>query len=315
MLKASLPLRVRVLVLTMIPSGGALTPALERLGYKPYTFKNTFQRGNAGTHPPEWASVLEGKKHFNLKLLTGDFDCLVGPPAAIAFDRVLRDCPAFTKVILVEEPDKDAWARDADQHLPQLLAATLKGSKRSVGKHFHTMVQMMLPSDKKLNRAAALEIFEERVKRAITADRLLVYRTSEGWEPLCEFLEKDVPEGVSFPPSDNGFEIFGVLEDRLRRAERLTLYVSIVMVAATVVMFWPFFGSIWASINEYYMDYKTAFATETETLRQEGREKDMSLRKAMVMSKDVTMAFEKKWRDEVIPPNDANATAAAAKKP
>jgi hypothetical protein len=311
MLRTSLPIRVRVLVLTMVPSGGAMTPALERLGYKPYTFKNSFQRGNAGTHPPEWAAVLEGKKHFNLKLLAGDFDCLVGPPAAIAFDRVLRDCPAFTKVVLVEEPDKEAWGRDADQHLPPLLAATLRGSRRSVGKHFHTMVQMMLPSDKKLSRAAALEIFEERVKRGIPADRLLVYRTSDGWEPLCDFLEKEVPEGIAFPTGDNGFEVFGLLEDRLQRAERLTLYVSVLMLAVTVVMFWPFLGNVWSSIKEYYADYKTAFSTETDTLRQEGREKDMSLRKAMVMSKDVTMAFEKKWRngpDDAATVSTGNAT-------
>lgn len=298
MLHASSSLRVRVLVLTMSPSGGALAPALERLGYKPYTFKNTFQRGNAGTHPPEWAAVLEGKKHFNLKLLANNFDCLVGPPAAMAFDRVLRDCPDFTKVVLVEEPDKEAWARDVEQYLPSLLAVTLKGSKRSVGKHFHTMISMMLPSDKKLSRVAALEIFEERARRTIVADKLLVFRTTDGWAPLCDFLGKDVPEGIPFPQAENDFEVFGQLEDRLRRAERVTLYVSIVMLAITVVMFWPFLGNIWGTVKEYYVDYRTAFATETETLRQEGREKDMSLRKAMVMSKDVTMAFEKKWRSE-----------------
>ncbi len=35
----------------------------------------------------------------------------------------------------------------------------------------------------------------EEVKRAIPPERLLVWDVSEGWGPLCEFLEVDVPDG------------------------------------------------------------------------------------------------------------------------
>jgi hypothetical protein len=68
------------------------------------------------------------------------------------------------------------------------------------------------------------------------------------------------------------------------------------MIAITAVLFWPFLGSIWETIKEYYIDYRNAFSTETEAMKQEDREKDMTLRKAMVMSKQVTMDFEKKWQ-------------------
>jgi sulfotransferase family protein len=33
----------------------------------------------------------------------------------------------------------------------------------------------------------------EAVKRAVPPERLLVWQVTEGWEPLCEFLEVDVP--------------------------------------------------------------------------------------------------------------------------
>ncbi|TPP67425.1 putative nad dependent epimerase/dehydratase, partial [Fasciola gigantica] len=33
----------------------------------------------------------------------------------------------------------------------------------------------------------------ERVKKTISPKRLLVYDISEGWEPLCQFLQKPVP--------------------------------------------------------------------------------------------------------------------------
>jgi len=52
------------------------------------------------------------------------------------------------------------------------------------------------------DRAYALEEFErhnEEVKRSVPPERLLVYEVSEGWKPLCDFLEVEVPEGVPFP--------------------------------------------------------------------------------------------------------------------
>jgi hypothetical protein len=286
----------------MAPSGGFMVPALERLGFKPYCFTNVYQRGNASLHPPEWAAVIEGKKKFDAKILDNKFDCLVGPPAAIAFDRILKECPAFTKVVLVEEADKEQWARDYDQYVVPLLHMTKKTSKRSIGMHFHNMIANMFPDDKKLGRIAALEIYEERVKRVIPRDSLLVFRHGDGWEPLAKFLGKDVPnaEEVTFPPLDNPFECCGHLEDRIKRAESMTMYATVFLICASLVAFWPVVRSMSSAFGEYYRDYQLAFNNEIGSLQQEGKEKDMSVRKAMILSKQVTMDFEEKWRDKGI---------------
>ncbi|MGP0100621.1 MAG: sulfotransferase family protein [Solirubrobacteraceae bacterium] len=42
----------------------------------------------------------------------------------------------------------------------------------------------------------------ERVKRVVPAERLLVWEVTDGWEPLCEFLEVDVPDGP-FPHAND----------------------------------------------------------------------------------------------------------------
>ena len=39
----------------------------------------------------------------------------------------------------------------------------------------------------------------EAIKAAVPKERLLVYRLGEGWEPLCRFLGREVPEEVQFP--------------------------------------------------------------------------------------------------------------------
>jgi hypothetical protein len=45
---------------------------------------------------------------------------------------------------------------------------------------------------------AAMERFNQEVQDTVPADRLLVWSVSDGWEPLCEFLELPVPD-TPFP--------------------------------------------------------------------------------------------------------------------
>jgi len=50
-------------------------------------------------------------------------------------------------------------------------------------------------------REHAIGVFEghiEEVRRTIPARRLLVYRVTDGWEPLCAFLKRAVPD-AAFP--------------------------------------------------------------------------------------------------------------------
>ena len=52
--------------------------------------------------------------------------------------------------------------------------------------------------DDKEATIAAFERHNEHVKATVPAGRLLVYEVSEGWEPLCDFLDLPVPE-AAFP--------------------------------------------------------------------------------------------------------------------
>ena len=46
--------------------------------------------------------------------------------------------------------------------------------------------------------ATAMERYHEEVRTTVPAERLLVWSVSDGWEPLCEFLELPVPD-ADFP--------------------------------------------------------------------------------------------------------------------
>ena len=49
-------------------------------------------------------------------------------------------------------------------------------------------------------------IHNHRVKSIVSADKLLVYNVKEGWKPLCDFLECEVPT-VAFPSENVKAEI------------------------------------------------------------------------------------------------------------
>lgn len=170
----------KVLVLTMTPNGGAMTPALRALGYKPYTFENTYRSGNAMSHTKEWRAVLLGQKEFDTVVLSGtteakhtqkdkdvtgdnktggtseeggaaadknalrDYDALVGPPATLAYRAILRACPRSTRVILVEEGDKLSWEQEFDQVVsPVIDQAAKRGRFVPVMADLHSMLASM----------------------------------------------------------------------------------------------------------------------------------------------------------------------------
>ena len=38
----------------------------------------------------------------------------------------------------------------------------------------------------------------ENVRAKVPSDRLLVWNVKDGWEPLCKFLDEDLPKQVKF---------------------------------------------------------------------------------------------------------------------
>jgi hypothetical protein len=58
------------------------------------------------------------------------------------------------------------------------------------------------------DRAHATGVFKRHiaeVQAEVPADRLLTYDLRDGWEPLCEFLEVDMP-AIPFPKTNSSRE-------------------------------------------------------------------------------------------------------------
>merc|ERR1712224_2716 len=66
------------------------------------------------------------------------------------------------------------------------------------------------------------------VRKTVPDDRLLIFNVKEGWEPLCDFLGKEVPDGVPFPNVNESADL-----KRARTVMRIVSYAWIPMVLAT----------------------------------------------------------------------------------
>ncbi|RNF23401.1 uncharacterized protein Tco025E_02815 [Trypanosoma conorhini] len=261
--------RVRVLCLTAVPDGGAMTLALRKLGYMPYTLRSCFQQGHAARHPAEWSRILNGEQPVDMRLLS-NHDAVVGPPAMLIYDRLLRACPEYTKVVLVEEPDKRRWVQEYETHVGPLLQDGAGGThprrrrrlgRSGIAKAFDEMIHKMTPCGGAAGPVAALERYEADVRSSVDKSRLLVYRYGDGWEPLCGFLEKEVPH-EPFPPYDSGVRVIGNLQERIERTEKLTYLVAALACLGVAYVAYPVFGSAQTYLRELYRDYQTAYSTK-----------------------------------------------------
>ncbi len=142
-------------------------------------------------HWPLWEQAARGEPIDWEQVFAGWGSTTDAP--ACKFYRELADFYPKAKVVLsVRDPEK--WFASTQN---TILNPAVMGFHEARGTL--PMVEAIgWGSDPRLrDRDFMLALFErhtEDVRRAIPAERLLVYRVSDGWEPLCDFLGLPVPE-------------------------------------------------------------------------------------------------------------------------
>ncbi len=188
-----------------LPRTGTLTQklALEELGLRPcYHWVNVIaDLDQVGL----WDSALDGDGPWDE--LLGGFRSTVDWPGGY-FYRELLDVYPDAKVLLSVR-DLEGWERSfrdtiwtmchGDSLMPRLSGARAEIDPR--WRRYLALVDRMFwgPQGTFADGAEPAQLIEqaerhnEAVRAAVPADRLLVWKVTEGWEPLCEFLGVDVP--------------------------------------------------------------------------------------------------------------------------
>lgn len=189
----------------------AMRTAMKTLGYV-----DTYHMMNCSIeNPPDalmWMDALQAKYDGEGEPFTrADWDQLLGNAQAvcdwpsIAFARELIEAYPEAKVVLTNR-DVHSW------HASTMKTVYWRVTDPELRwlSHFDWAASMYYPMLRKFfdgffesdfpNRGK--DIFRkhyEEVRSLVPKDRLLEYRVTDGWKPLCEFLGEPVPKEIGFP--------------------------------------------------------------------------------------------------------------------
>jgi len=191
-----------------LPRTGTLTQklALEELGLgRCYHWVDVLADLDRGVEL--WDRALDGEAPWE-EVFAG-CNCTVDWPGGY-FYRELMDFYPQAKVLLSVR-DEQAWERSfretiwtmcfGESLMPLLSRARAEVDPR--WRRYLALVDRMFWSERGTfadghepeQLIAQMVAHNEQVKCAVPPERLLVWEVTDGWEPLCAFLQVDVPEG------------------------------------------------------------------------------------------------------------------------
>ena len=169
-----------------------LKKALEILGYQ-----KCYHMYELRIHPEHisyWEAASDGAEVDWEKLFTG-YCAATDYPAAYHWRTLLKRYPNALVILTVREPA--AWYRSAKETVFKIannipnnnspLAQRRRLWKRDMSKWL---------GEETDNAQLMLKKFAEHqqdVQSIVPTEHLLIYDVREGWEPLCSFLSKDIP--------------------------------------------------------------------------------------------------------------------------
>lgn len=199
-----------------LPRTGTLSQkvALETLGLAPcYHMVNVlgdldraqvWRRALGGEEP--WQEAFEG------------FQATVDWPGSFFYKKLIDAYPDAK--VLLSVRTADSWERSMRKTVWGLfygdtLMGDLSSARARVDSQWHGFVEMMKEmwlgsglikdaSDPQL-MTSAMERFNEEVRQTVPPERLLVWSVSDGWDPICQFLDLPVPN-APFPHLNDGAE-------------------------------------------------------------------------------------------------------------
>ena len=171
----------------------SLKLALEQLGLGPcYHMSEVFSQARRSI--PLWVEAVHGRADWNA--IFEGFSSTTDYPAAAFWDEIAGHFPE-AKVILTTR-DPVSWFRSVHSTI-----MSPDSRERFAGSPVGEMMARIYEPfgdgiDDEQSMIAAFNRHSQQVIDTIAPERLLVFQSSEGWEPLCKFLGAPVPD-VAYP--------------------------------------------------------------------------------------------------------------------
>ena len=184
--------------------------ALEKLRIGPcYHMREVVSRPS---HIKLWYDISRGE-HPNWNRLFSGFNSAVDFPVCLFYKQLINKFPDAKFILTLR--DFDTWyisTANTIYKVPAILPDWFEKVVYPIRMFIVMQVNLIWVglfknnfSDRDSTKLVYYEHIES-VKKIIPADKLLIYNVKEGWEPLCEFLDVDVPD-IPFPKVNDTVEM------------------------------------------------------------------------------------------------------------
>jgi hypothetical protein len=182
--------------------------AFERLGFAPcYHMRDLL--GDLEHGLPLWEAVADGDPDWDA--IFGDAVSTCDWPSARYYKELIDVYPEAKVVLTVR--DGEGWVRSMREtvwaiHWGESVLRYVSEARGVIDPLWHRYTDLMgrinwqqgtgafAPAEDSFTDQGfvrTMERWNQDVSRTVPAERLLVWDPRDGWEPLCEFLETDVP--------------------------------------------------------------------------------------------------------------------------
>ena len=181
----------------------SLKLALETLGFGPC--HHMFEVRDHPEQLPAWQAAARGERVDWDRMFQG-YRSQADWPGARYWRELAAHYPEAKVILTVRDPD--AWFDSVQATIVPFLAA--RGQHPSphvnaIAEMGHEAIVTQVFADRLTDREHATRVFRDHVaevQATIPPDRLLTFEVRQGWEPLCAFLGRDVPD-QPFPKTNS----------------------------------------------------------------------------------------------------------------
>ncbi len=188
--------------------------ALDQLGLPCYHMEEVMNRKKNPHHLAFWRRVADsepGTEHDWSEVFE-NYEACVDFPAASVWQELLEAYPDAKVLLTLHPGGPDSWY-DSTWETIYAPARMWQGRVLEIatpfGRAFMGMARKLVwkrfLKGTMVDRESAKQRYEEHieeVKAAVPVEKLLIFKASEGWEPLCAFVGAPVPEG-EFPHTND----------------------------------------------------------------------------------------------------------------
>lgn len=203
----------------------SLRDALNILGYKTYHWSELMKPENFGDYQ-KWDRLINDKEFspnkqvWNKLFIDKGYNACTDQPSSLFYKELYRKYPKAKFILTVRDSEK--WYNSYTNSVHAYDLAMDRWYKQFTSKLARVNVKMSYDNERYLfnnqtwgqaknngNKEIVKSKFEQWNKECIqfmkkhnNSENLLVFDVKEGWQRLCEFLDKPVPKDTPFPHSN-----------------------------------------------------------------------------------------------------------------